>query len=106
MEEIVNEDKQLESSIAGMMGDEMKQKELLVQDEEEDFLDEGAYEIVTSTRVKVVSYTCNLVSYQDNRLKIMKYIYIVSISKTNKTRIELNNKTIRNKCRTDYLHRN
>lgn len=43
LEEMINEDKQLENSIAAIMTDETKQKELLVQDEEEDFLDEGAY---------------------------------------------------------------
>lgn len=41
LEEMLNEDKQLEGSIAAMMNDETKQKELLLQDEEEDFLDEG-----------------------------------------------------------------
>lgn len=41
LEEIMNEDRQLEPQIAAMVQDEQKQKELLIQDEEEDFLDEG-----------------------------------------------------------------
>lgn len=38
---MINEDKQLESSINALVLDEAKQKDLLTQDEEEDFLDEG-----------------------------------------------------------------
>lgn len=38
---MITEDKNLELQIAAMVLDEQKQKELLVQDEEEDFLDEG-----------------------------------------------------------------
>lgn len=38
---MLNEDKQLEASISAMVLDETKQKELLIQDDEEDFLDEG-----------------------------------------------------------------
>lgn len=38
---MINEDKQHESYIGTLVMDENKQKELLVQDEEEDFLDEG-----------------------------------------------------------------
>lgn len=40
---MLNEDKNLESQISAMVADEQKQKELLVQDDEEDFLDEGIY---------------------------------------------------------------
>ncbi|RZC42316.1 unc-80 -like protein, partial [Asbolus verrucosus] len=42
LEEIMNEDKQLETQIGAMVLDEQKQKELLMQDEEEDFLDEAS----------------------------------------------------------------
>lgn len=38
---MINEDKHLEDSIAAMVNDETKHRELLIQDEEEDFLDEG-----------------------------------------------------------------
>lgn len=41
LEEMINEDKLLEPSITSMVSDEAKQKELMLQDEEEDFLDEG-----------------------------------------------------------------
>lgn len=41
LEEMINEDKNVENDILNMVGDEQKQKELLVQDDEEDFLDEG-----------------------------------------------------------------
>lgn len=41
LEEMINEDKNVETDILNMVGDEQKQKELLVQDDEEDFLDEG-----------------------------------------------------------------
>lgn len=41
LEEMINEDKHLEPSISAMLNDETKQRELLLQDEEEDFLDEG-----------------------------------------------------------------
>lgn len=41
LEEMLNEDKQLENSINTLVLDESKQKDLLIQDEEEDFLDEG-----------------------------------------------------------------
>lgn len=41
LEEMVNEDRTLEHSITALVTDEAKQKELLLQDEEEDFLDEG-----------------------------------------------------------------
>lgn len=41
LEEMINEDKQSESQISAMVMDEVKQKELLMQDDEEDFLDEG-----------------------------------------------------------------
>lgn len=37
------EDRHLEDSIAAMVNDETKHRELLIQDEEEDFLDEGMY---------------------------------------------------------------
>lgn len=42
LEELINEDKNLEPQIAAMILDEQKQKELLMQDEEEDFLDEAS----------------------------------------------------------------
>lgn len=42
LEEIINDDKQLETQISAMILDEQKQKELLIQDEEEDFLDEAS----------------------------------------------------------------
>lgn len=42
LEELTNEDKLLEGSISAMLHDESKQKELLLQDEEEDFLDEAS----------------------------------------------------------------
>lgn len=42
LEEMINEDKQQETYIGSLVMDENKQKELLVQDEEEDFLDEGS----------------------------------------------------------------
>ncbi|CAG9815242.1 unnamed protein product [Phaedon cochleariae] len=42
LEEFVNEDKNLQPQINAMMADDQKQKDLLVQDEEEDFLDEAS----------------------------------------------------------------
>ncbi|KAL3277360.1 hypothetical protein HHI36_012710 [Cryptolaemus montrouzieri] len=42
LEEMINEDKANEIPIAAMVADEQKQKELLTQDEEEDFLDEAS----------------------------------------------------------------
>lgn len=42
LEEITNEDRNMEAQIASMVLDEQKQKELLLQDEEEDFLDEAS----------------------------------------------------------------
>ncbi|XP_065170367.1 protein unc-80 homolog isoform X8 [Atheta coriaria] len=42
LEEFINEDKNSEVNIATMILDEGKQKELLLQDEEEDFLDEAS----------------------------------------------------------------
>lgn len=41
LEEFINEDKNLQGQVTAMITDEQKQKELLIQDEEEDFLDEG-----------------------------------------------------------------
>jgi hypothetical protein len=41
LEEMVQEDKQHVANIVSMVTDESRQKELLVEDEEEDFLDEG-----------------------------------------------------------------
>lgn len=41
LEEMMNEDKSLEPQVLAMVTDEQKQRELLVQDDEEDFLDEG-----------------------------------------------------------------
>ncbi|KAK4883609.1 hypothetical protein RN001_006928 [Aquatica leii] len=41
LEELINEDKNNQTHILNLVSDENKQKELLVQDEEEDFLDEG-----------------------------------------------------------------
>lgn len=41
LEEMVNEDKAHQNQILNLVTDESKQKELLMQDEEEDFLDEG-----------------------------------------------------------------
>lgn len=38
---MISEDKNLEEPVTAMVNDETKQRELLVQDEEEDFLDEG-----------------------------------------------------------------
>lgn len=46
LEEMVNEDRTLEHSITALVTDEAKQKELLLQDEEEDFLDEGEYHML------------------------------------------------------------
>ncbi|CAH0559503.1 unnamed protein product [Brassicogethes aeneus] len=42
LEEFINDDKSLQPQIAAMIADEQKQKELLVHDEEEDFLDEAS----------------------------------------------------------------
>lgn len=42
LEEMIQEDKQFESQISAMVMDEAKQKELLIQDDEEDFLDEAS----------------------------------------------------------------
>lgn len=42
MEEFINEDKNLQPQILTVVTDEQKQKELLIQDEEEDFLDEAS----------------------------------------------------------------
>jgi hypothetical protein len=41
LEEMVNEDKQHVANIVSMVTEECQQKELLMEDEEEDFLDEG-----------------------------------------------------------------
>nr|CAH7758097.1 unnamed protein product [Callosobruchus chinensis] len=41
LEEMMKEDKNLQPQIATLVSDEQKQKELLIQDEEEDFLDEA-----------------------------------------------------------------
>lgn len=49
---MLNEDKQLETSISAMILDESKQKELLIQDEEEDFLDEGNLSFYVSVLFK------------------------------------------------------
>jgi hypothetical protein len=54
LEEIINEDKHLEPHIAAMVLDEQKQKELLMQDEEEDFLDEGWFKFVTNHFLKFI----------------------------------------------------
>lgn len=43
---MIKEDKNLETQIAAMVADEQKQKELLIQDEEEDFLDEGKRKVI------------------------------------------------------------
>lgn len=40
---MINEDKNLEPQVLVNVTDEQKQKELLLQDEEEDFLDEGKF---------------------------------------------------------------
>ncbi|XP_034937651.1 protein unc-80 homolog isoform X5 [Chelonus insularis] len=42
LEEFLNEDKQNIDNIIAMVGDENKQRELLIEDEEEDFLDEAS----------------------------------------------------------------
>jgi hypothetical protein len=41
LEEMMHEDKQHVANIVSMVTEECRQKELLVEDEEEDFLDEG-----------------------------------------------------------------
>jgi hypothetical protein len=41
LEEMMHEDKQHVANIVSMVTEEGRQKELLVEDEEEDFLDEG-----------------------------------------------------------------
>jgi hypothetical protein len=41
LEEMVHEDKQHVANIVSMVTEECQQKELLMEDEEEDFLDEG-----------------------------------------------------------------
>ena len=41
LEEMVHEDKQHVANIVSMVTEECRQKELLMEDEEEDFLDEG-----------------------------------------------------------------
>lgn len=38
---MINEDRNLEPQVLAMVTDDQKQKELVLQDEEEDFLDEG-----------------------------------------------------------------
>lgn len=43
LEDMILQDKQHVTNIVTMVTDEAKQKELLLQDEEEDFLDEGVY---------------------------------------------------------------
>jgi hypothetical protein len=42
LEEMMHEDKQHVANIVSMVTEECRQKELLVEDEEEDFLDEGS----------------------------------------------------------------
>lgn len=42
LEEMISEDKHTEAQISAMVSDEMTQKELVVQDDEEDFLDEAS----------------------------------------------------------------
>ncbi|KAJ8917160.1 hypothetical protein NQ315_012652 [Exocentrus adspersus] len=42
LEEFINEDKNLQNQVTALITDEQKQKELLLQDEEEDFLDEAS----------------------------------------------------------------
>ena len=41
LEEMMHEDKQNVANIVSMVTEECRQKELLIEDEEEDFLDEG-----------------------------------------------------------------
>jgi len=41
LEEMMHEDKQHVANIVSMVTEECRQKELLIEDEEEDFLDEG-----------------------------------------------------------------
>jgi hypothetical protein len=48
LEEMVQEDKQHVANIVSMVTEESRQKELLMEDEEEDFLDEGwKYQYIT-----------------------------------------------------------
>lgn len=41
MEEFMNEDKQNMEQVTSIVSDESKQRELILEDEEEDFLDDG-----------------------------------------------------------------
>ncbi|XP_071051603.1 protein unc-80 homolog isoform X3 [Onthophagus taurus] len=61
LEEMINEDKQLDVSINSMVLDENKQKELLIQDEEEDFLDEASiYTYGATSPVALRMLACHL----------------------------------------------
>ncbi|XP_044757175.1 protein unc-80 homolog [Coccinella septempunctata] len=63
LETMIKEDKNYETQIASMVADEQKQKELLTQDEEEDFLDEASiYCYGSSCSVAIRLLTCILLN--------------------------------------------
>ncbi|KAK9884494.1 hypothetical protein WA026_007335 [Henosepilachna vigintioctopunctata] len=62
LEEMINEDRANETQIAAMVSDEQKQKELLTQDEEEDYLDEASiYCYGSSCSIALRFLTCILI---------------------------------------------
>lgn len=55
MEELLLEDKQNFDQVIAMVSDENKQRDLITEDEEEDFLDEGDYSKIFIT---IINYFC------------------------------------------------
>lgn len=59
LEELLLEDKQNVDQMIAMVSDENKQRDLIIEDEEEDFLDEGDFTRSQKKNVKRIAFRAN-----------------------------------------------
>ncbi|XP_025829365.1 protein unc-80 homolog [Agrilus planipennis] len=64
LEEMIKEDKQRENYIQSLVSDESKQKEMLIQDEEEDFLDEASINLYGSSSPMALRFVACILLYE------------------------------------------
>lgn len=66
LEELMNQDANQQTNIVSMMTDESKQRQLVQEDEEEDFLDEGNAGILGIAVMKLQSHIILITVYRNS----------------------------------------
>lgn len=92
LEELLLEDKQNADQVIATMSDENKQRDLIIEDEEEDFLDEGDFHaivkskckkrIITSEQLNVLSLCCRFSQHKQLRISMSDGVALYSLYST------------------------